>query len=617
MSFSIDLWTGFDKLKERFTLTFNELQLLNTVFNTFVNMEKDYSKNLDSLYKDNKNRIEGEFLLEKSFIKLLDNIKVQSDYHKKHIDFISKYLIGPIKEVIDNQKSLFQLFSKNAKNVEILEKSKNYLIAKEEKYHSACNDLTNFLVNYDSNFFDPSFTENKSVINKRQKLINKINDYKNEYISQLYESNIDLDQYNSKTYQIMDELESKHESLLDLLKWSLINYANNKIALYDKVNYLYKAILKNYFSNIDYNQEFMGFIKKNVTKEFPISKFEFIAYKLNNININLFKENDRRQNPNECNRKINLMKKFFADNKLLVYTIPKETNNNDNNNENNIHVFSNTIKKIISMEKDTIKKPQSAVYKKPRNISQELNYFSLNNITNRFTSRDREDLLKSNLAYIEFFIDKLMLKPNETKKYEIDKLKDLFLLNKKENCIYFDTFIRTLNEYRARGKYVVSDGTYEILVDVFNFMLDNFQEQDNLLKNILILSQTFYFLRDNDKKSYIQRGIKNHKIFSSSKFWHRVINNTLSQNINNKDISQKVDKDKNETNKKLKIIALNTLIAYLCDLKCFTDDQKVFEEVKKFYCEIYDLDEKEVEKNVEISHDEMNISRAMTLTKLK
>ena len=617
MSFSIDLWNGFDKLKERFTLTFNELQLLNTVFNTFVNMEKDYSKNLDSLYKDNKNRIEGEFLLEKSFIKLLDNIKVQSDYHKKHIDFISKYLIGPIKEVIDNQKSLFQLFSKNAKNVEILEKSKNYLIAKEEKYHSACNDLTNFLVNYDSNFFDPSFTENKSVINKRQKLINKINDYKNEYISQLYESNIDLDQYNSKTYQIMDELESKHESLLDLLKWSLINYANNKIALYDKVNYLYKAILKNYFSNIDYNQEFMGFIKKNVTKEFPISKFEFIAYKLNNININLFKENDRRQNPNECNRKINLMKKFFADNKLLVYTIPKETNNNDNNNENNIHVFSNTIKKIISMEKDTIKKPQSAVYKKPRNISQELNYFSLNNITNRFTSRDREDLLKSNLAYIEFFIDKLMLKPNETKKYEIDKLKDLFLLNKKENCIYFDTFIRTLNEYRARGKYVVSDGTYEILVDVFNFMLDNFQEQDNLLKNILILSQTFYFLRDNDKKSYIQRGIKNHKIFSSSKFWHRVINNTLSQNINNKDISQKVDKDKNETNKKLKIIALNTLIAYLCDLKCFTDDQKVFEEVKKFYCEIYDLDEKEVEKNVEISHDEMNISRAMTLTKLK
>ena len=617
MSFSIDLWNGFDKLKERFTLTFNELQLLNTIFNTFVNMEKDYSKNLDSLYKDNKNRIEGEFLLEKSFIKLLDNIKVQSDYHKKHIDFISKYLIGPIKEVIDNQKSLFQLFSKNAKNVEILEKSKNYLIAKEEKYHSACNDLTNFLVNYDSNFFDPSFTENKSVINKRQKLINKINDYKNEYISQLYESNIDLDQYNSKTYQIMDELESKHESLLDLLKWSLINYANNKIALYDKVNYLYKAILKNYFSNIDYNQEFMGFIKKNVTKEFPISKFEFIAYKLNNININLFKENDRRQNPNECNRKINLMKKFFADNKLLVYTIPKETNNNDNNNENNIHVFSNTIKKIISMEKDTIKKPQSAVYKKPRNISQELNYFSLNNITNRFTSRDREDLLKSNLAYIEFFIDKLMLKPNETKKYEIDKLKDLFLLNKKENCIYFDTFIRTLNEYRARGKYVVSDGTYEILVDVFNFMLDNFQEQDNLLKNILILSQTFYFLRDNDKKSYIQRGIKNHKIFSSSKFWHRVINNTLSQNINNKDISQKVDKDKNETNKKLKIIALNTLIAYLCDLKCFTDDQKVFEEVKKFYCEIYDLDEKEVEKNVEISHDEMNISRAMTLTKLK
>ncbi len=225
--------------------------------------------------------------------------------------------------------------------------------------------------------------------------------------------------------------------------------------------------------------------------------------------------------------------------------------------------------------------------------------------------------MKSNLSYIEFFIDKLMLKPNETQEYEIEKLKDIFLLNRNENCIYFDTFIRTLNEYRARGKYTVSDGTYEILVNVFNFMLDNFKEQDNLLKNLLILSQTFYFVGENDKKFYIQRGIKNHKIFSSTKLWHKVINYTLGQNIINKDIAQKIDKDKNETNKKLKIIALNTLIAYLCDLKCFTDNQNVFEEVKKFYCEIYDLDEKEVEKNVEISHDEMNISRTMTLTELK
>ena len=143
-------------------------------------------------------------------------------------------------------------------------------------------------------------------------------------------------------------------------------------------------------------------------------------------------------------------------------------------------------------------------------------------------------------------------------------------------------------------------------------MLDNFPENDNLLKNILILSQTFYVKKPyTTDKIYIQKGIKNHTVFSSFKLWHRVINYTLGLNVYNKDIAQK--NDKQDINKKLKILALNTLIAYLCDLKCFTDDKKVYDEVKKFYCEIYKLNEKDVENSVQISNEEMNISRTITI----
>ena len=605
MSFSIDLWNGIDKIKDKFIFTFNKIQILNNVFNTFINLEKEYSKNLDILYKDNKDHIKDEFLLEKSFIQLLENIKEESDYHKKHIDFLSKYLMGPLKEILDNQKKIFQFFNEIAKNAENLEKSKNNLISKEEKYHNSCQDLTNYFISNDSNFINSSFSNNKSFLNKRQKYIDKINENKKEYLSMLYETNIELSQYNIKANEIMNELESKYESYLDILKWSLINYANNKIVLYDKANNLYKTILQKYFTNIDCYQEIINFIKKNITKEFPIAKYEFIPYKINNININLFKENERKKQLKECNNKINLIKKFFADNKLTSNIFPKESKEN----ENNISVLSSSIKKLIGIEKESIKKPP-IIIKKQRNISQELNYNSLNNISNKFISKDRENQLKSNLTYIEFFIDKLMLKKNETKKPEIDKFKDIFLSNKIENCIYFDSFIKILNDYRAKGKYIICNHTYEIIVDVFKFFLDNFQDQDSLLKNLLILSQTFYFLGQNNKKSYIQKGIKNHKLFSDSKLWHRVINYTLGQNIYNKDIAIKIDK--NEINKKLKIIALNTLIAYLCDLKCFTDDQNVFEEVKKFYCEVYNLNEEDVQKNVEISHEEMNISRTIT-----
>ena len=605
MSFSIDLWNGIDKIKDKFVFTYNKIQILNNVFNTFINLEKEYSKNLDILYKDNKDHIKDEFLLEKSFIQLLENIKEESDYHKKHIDFLSKYLMGPLKEILDNQKKIFQFFNEIAKNAENLEKSKNNLISKEEKYHNSCQDLTNYFISNDSNFINSSFSNNKSFLNKRQKYIDKINENKKEYLSMLYETNIELSQYNIKANEIMNELESKYESYLDILKWSLINYANNKIVLYDKANNLYKTILQKYFTNIDCYQEIINFIKKNITKEFPIAKYEFIPYKINNININLFKENERKKQLKECNNKINLIKKFFADNKLTSNIFPKESKEN----ENNISALSSSIKKLIGIEKESIKKPP-IIIKKQRNISQELNYNSLNNISNKFISKDRENQLKSNLTYIEFFIDKLMLKKNETKKPEIDKFKDIFLSNKIENCIYFDSFIKILNDYRAKGKYIICNHTYEIIVDVFKFFLDNFQDQDSLLKNLLILSQTFYFLGQNNKKSYIQKGIKNHKLFSDSKLWHRVINYTLGQNIYNKDIAIKIDK--NEINKKLKIIALNTLIAYLCDLKCFTDDQNVFEEVKKFYCEVYNLNEEDVQKNVEISHEEMNISRTIT-----
>ena len=605
MSFSIDLWNGLNIIKDRFFSTYNKVQLLYNAFNSFVNMEKEYSKNLDTLYKDNKDRIKEEFFLDKSFIQLFETIKEQNEQHKKHIDFVSKYLTNPLKELLDKQKSLFQLFSDNSKDLDILSKSKNNVIIKEEKYHNSCNDLTNFLITCDLESISSSFSNNKSGFSKSQKLLDKIYESKKEYLSLLYEANIDLDQFNLKTIQIMDELELKYESTLDLLKWSLINFTNNKIVLYDKITNIYKNILQKYFTNIDCSKEILDFIKQYVTKEFPIFKFEFIPYKLNSINLNLFNENERKKNLNECNKKVNLIKKYFTENKVISNIFPKESN--DNNADS---IINNSIKKIIVIEKEAIKRP-AVIKRKPRNISQELNYNSLNNISNRFILKDREGQIKSNLTYIEFFIDKLMIKKNETKRPEIDKFKNIFLLNKNENSLYFDSFIKTLNDYRAKGKYIICNNTYEILVEIFIFLLDNFQDRDNLLKNLLILSQTFYFLKQNNTKTYIQKGIKNHKIFSDSKLWHRVINYTLGQNINNKDISIKVDK--NESNKKLKILALNTLIAYLCDLKCFTDDKKVFDEVKKFYCDIYKLNEEEVNKSVEISHEEMNISRTVTL----
>ena len=76
MSFSIDLWNGLNIIKERFVFTYNKVQLLYNIFNSFINMEKDYTKNLDILYKDHKDHIKEEFLLDTAFIQLLEMIRI-------------------------------------------------------------------------------------------------------------------------------------------------------------------------------------------------------------------------------------------------------------------------------------------------------------------------------------------------------------------------------------------------------------------------------------------------------------------------------------------------------------------------------------------------------------
>ena len=163
-----------------------------------------------------------------------------------------------------------------------------------------------------------------------------------------------------------------------------------------------------------------------------------------------------------------------------------------------------------------------------------------------------------------------------------------------------------LNNHRSRGIFLINNKSYNAFIDIFNYLIDNYPTSDFILKNVIILAQTFYTFEIDEsdllnlntlkKKIFIQNGLKNNIIFNNNEIWHRVINYTLANTVFNKDISQPVDK--NEINNKLKILAYNTLIAYLCDLKYFTDEEKIFNDLKTFYVRIYQLDGEAVNKEV-------------------
>ena len=624
MSFRVDLWNGFDIIKNQFSSTINKISNLYNVLLSYIGCEKVYSKSLESLYKDNKDLFKDEdYLLDKNLIMLINNFKSESEFHKEHYKYVKHNILVSLKEITEKEKSLLNnLFNEGMQNQENFIKTKNNLITKQKNYNSALKNFYDFLSNfneyelnillendivhsYSINISDKmdnikiantmkdlsyinlntTFSEdikmNKKV-NKREKLIEKIRQSREEYTSLLNESNEFLESYKNKNENILQTLEGKYQSLISNIYSTLITTVDNRIDLINKINLLYSSYLEKNLKNITVKKEIMEFIIKNATKDFPLNKFEFISNnfennnKLSSIHINSYLKEKLKneENFNRDSKRPKSQKKTEAKN---FNGRPTKKKNTSGQNENASIVLENPLNNDIKNYK-----------------------------------------IKSNIYLIENFIEELIFDQKEEKTKDIElipcsdssgKMKEISniksLLDKKNDyhIDYIENFFKALNLKRAKGHFVLDKKSYDILIDLFNFLLNNQPNVDFILKNIIILSQTFYSLETNKdelnlskKKIFLQNGLKNLPIFNNPETWHRVINFNLSSNINSKDISLQLDK--NEINKKLNVLAYNLLMSYLTDIKDFTNDQNVFEEVKNFYIRIYNLNAETLNKQI-------------------
>ena len=121
-------------------------------------------------------------------------------------------------------------------------------------------------------------------------------------------------------------------------------------------------------------------------------------------------------------------------------------------------------------------------------------------------------------------------------------------LKKKE---YRITFLQRLNNYRALGILDMPQKEFEIIGNFFKIIADYIDEDKDVdsTRFLIILSQTFYLLKDeNNKKDkkYLQIFIKGHKFFSDKKFWKEYIENSIKVEID------KLDKIVKKNNGKIK-----------------------------------------------------------------
>lgn len=111
-----------------------------------------------------------------------------------------------------------------------------------------------------------------------------------------------------------------------------------------------------------------------------------------------------------------------------------------------------------------------------------------------------------------------------------DEIKELDnLLDKHPNRVLF---LQALGTFRSKGIYSFPIDLYDLMYKFFTTIINTIRRDKDFHsgKNIIILSQTYYFL-ENGKKKYLQEKIKNSGLFQSSNFWKEYLEYSIDKEI--------------------------------------------------------------------------------------
>ena len=613
MSFNVDLWNGFEVIKSSFDSNLNKLNQLINILDSYSFFIKEYYTNLFNLYSStNKIINKDNSTFDNLLYLLLISFKTESEYYENHYNLINKSL-QETKERIEKIKlNIQQYFQSYEINKENFNNALNNLISKQENFYESCKELclniaqeeTNkiFIENQNNiNNKKRSSTENLKIkIEKKETPLDCVFLAKSNYIKFIFESNKLRENYNNNTENILFKLESQYKDILYYFECLMKIYINDKIMIHNKILTLNNNNEKT-FKNINYETIFNDFIENNVTKEFPMIKLEFIPFKLTK---NIFENNQKLNNYNELkkeeqNKIFNLIKNYISENNINLYESDfskiflksKEQQNLLKSNEVNL----DETKTMIEIDEDDFEIIKS---KKKKEIEKKKKNFNfIKNFINTLVIEETESNKKEEKE------DENVIDIDESIKYNkiLVKFMDLISPKNKEKFEYLNAFIQFLTIVRVKGFFKLNPYVYQIFINIFTYILMNYKNSYDYVRNIILLSQTFYKGDDenpDDVKIYLLNGLKNHSVFKEPQTWHRAINYSLSLSIKNSSLYKLEIQNKEDYYKNLDKIVLNIFISYLYDMRISTTDLKVYEKVKHFYSKIYKLDEKMVDEQV-------------------
>ena len=164
---------------------------------------------------------------------------------------------------------------------------------------------------------------------------------------------------------------------------------------------------------------------------------------------------------------------------------------------------------------------------------------------------------------------------------EKDKQKLLSLLDSHYNRVIF---LHKLNDYRATCKFELTEKDYQILGELFLYTINTSKKENDYhsIEMVIILSKTYYILRDKDKKVYLQNLIIDNECFKSKEFWEELLLYSISKDVVR---SNKRETINTEDAKKYKIksdnIVFSQLLSLIDNMFDFGVEEKLVKEINE------------------------------------
>ena len=218
------------------------------------------------------------------------------------------------------------------------------------------------------------------------------------------------------------------------------------------------------------------------------------------------------------------------------------------------------------------------------------------NFKKEFNKLQTKELSDKLLSYIKKDKSKITNTGNiNLQKEEITKLKEL--LNEHDNRV---VFLQALNTFRAKGLHGIPKDIFDFFNELFILMCNTIgRDKDyHTAKNLIILSQTYYFL-DDGNKLYLLEGIQKNEIFQNFKFWEGYTQFTIEKEIiksiqNDKKNGTLIKKTQKESDDMYATVVFAQVVSVADNMISFNFDTKKIKEIIKPIIKHYNINEESI-----------------------